>query len=973
MRPTALMALVLMAAAAVVWFVTQQEQPAAPDQAPPIEEGSGSVPGPALLRGAGPDAEPEPERTSEPETEPRNPEPAPLAKDAFQVTGVVIDDAGDPQVGVDVVIEHLHGRGARSTTDAEGRFAFAVAVTPVRSATLVARKGERVAIRSLYFGKKLGTVDVGNLVLAAGHRVEVLVRSPCDAVPPATLVVQTEARMGSGGTVARTETDVEGRARLGPLPRGAYRIFAFGEGCGRGEAVVTLPQEPPTPVEIEVEQARDVVVTVVDGGTGKPVAGANLELTEYISNPGTLRLQCYLPTLEIAPTDENGKTTIRGLTRSVQVLVAVKVEGRPTVTRNAPGLRPPRIDSEVTEARIKLPALRTVRWLITEEEGPIPEDGTLLTLRNGPQSKWVSLPKGGRVEDGHIVIDSLLPTYIHGLAVTPDGRIARLFAKNDAELGMETSFRSPRTIEVVARYADGAPVTGMWAHLRGPGNNAVGEPVQLDDRGTATLRDLHGMKVTVYLSAVETAFGGTAIGTVDLDEGSGRVEATLARKREVLLHITLDGKPGIPATLTAGTWNGMSLASWPVEVVDKGRGLARLEWQPAAPGATANVGLDTPGWVPKDPTFVLRLEDAGSGPIERTLELVSGGTLEVRILMPKNGRANVVPQRWDEQRARWVIEHGTPVIPTPDGRATIAPLRAGRHRLAARSGGGVSAPVDVAPGQTASLTFDLSKAGMATGRIELPEGMDVSQVRVQVDGRSYYPNSFGGRQSVWSDGTFRVMLSGTEEVTLRPEHPLLVPAREGGTLKLTAPRDGLVLKLVAGPQITAKLDPAPPKAERFGEPQLLAFRGPVTTAAKGRKVPIQIEEGRLSCGSLPAGTWTLWLDIRGFVPLTLEGVEVSEAGVDLGTLSLSRGSSLRLVYKIKDGQSPPRVYVWLHALSEPRYVRGTNSDQAEVVVSGLGAGRYSVRARPQAGGAGAFAEEIEVDGTSMVERTIDLR
>jgi len=972
MRPTALIALVLVAATVVVWFVTQQEQPAAPDEAPPIEEGSGTVPGPALLRGAGPDAEPEPERTSEPDAEPRSPEPAPPTEDAFQVTGVVIDDAGDPQVGASVVIEHLHGHGARGTTDAEGRFAFAVAVTPLGRATLVARKGERVAIRSLYFSKKPGTVDVGKLVLVAGHHVEVVVRSPCDAVPPASLLVAIEGAK-SGGTVARTETDAEGRARLGPFPPGACRIFAFAKGCGRGEAVVTLPQEQPTPIEIEVEEARDVVVTVVDGGTGKPIAGARLELTEHVRIPGSVRVQGYLPTLVIAPTDENGRTTIRGLTLSVRLLVAVKVEGRPTVTQNASGLRQPRIDPEVTEVRIELPALRTVRWFITEKEGPIPEDGTLLTLRNGPQSKWVALPEGGRVEDGHIVVDSLLPTYIHGLAVTPDGRIARLFAKNDAELGMETSFRSPRTIEVVATYSDGAPVTGMWAHLRGPGNNAVGEPVQLDDRGTATIRDLHGMKVTVFLSKVERAFGGTAIGTVDLDKGSGRVEATLARKREVRLHITLDGKPGIPAKITARTWSGMSSTSWPIEVVDKGRGLARFEWQPAAPGATAKVGLNTPGWVPKDPTFGLRLEDTGSGPIERTLELVSGGTLEVRILMPKNGRANVVPQRWDEQRARWVIEHGTPVIPTPDGRATITPLRAGRHRLAARSGGGVSAPVDVVRGQTASLTFDLSKAGMATGRIELPEGMDVSQARVQTDGRSYYPNSFGDRQSVWSDGTFRVMLSGTEEVTLRPEHPLLVPAREGGTLKLRAPRDGLVLKLVAGPQITAKLDPAPPKAERFGEPRLLAFRGPVTTAAKGRKVPIQIEEGRLSCGSLPAGTWTLWLDIRGFVPLTLEGVEVAEAGVDLGTLSLSRGSSLRLVYKVKDGQSPPRVYVWLHALSEPRYVRGTNSDQAEVVVSGLGAGRYSVTARPQAGGAGAFSEEIEVDGTNTVDRTIDLR
>ena len=188
-----------------------------------------------------------------------------------------------------------------------------------------------------------------------------------------------------------------------------------------------------------------------------------------------------------------------------------------------------------------------------------------------------------------------------------------------------------------------------------------------------------------------------------------------------------------------------------------------------------------------------------------------------------------------------------------------------------------------------------------------------------------------------------------------------------------APREGLVLKLAPGPLITAKLEPVPPEAERFGEPRLIAFKGPVTSVAKGRPVPIRIVDGNLTCGSLPAGTWTLWLDIRGFVPLTIDKVEVLASGVDLGTLSLSRGSSFRVVYKVKEGQSAPRGSVWVRSLSEPTYVRVVNGDLGDLVVSGLRAGRYSVRAGSHVGGVVAINEEIEVDGSNSVERVVDLR
>jgi hypothetical protein len=504
--------------------------------------------------------------------------------------------------------------------------------------------------------------------------------------------------------------------------------------------------------------------------------------------------------------------------------------------------------------------------------------------------------------------------------------------------------------------------------MRGPGNNRVGEPRELDEAGCATFEGLHGMRVTVYLSAVKTAWGGTPIGTVDLDAGSGRVEAKLARPREVHLRITLDGEPGVPPGLSASTWMGMSSSQLPVEVLDAAAGLVRLTWQPPAAGATARFAVQAQGWVAADPTAALQLEDAGTGVLERSFAFVGGAAMGVQVVLPKNGQANVFPQRWDAATGAWVDAPVGVVQLAADGSGRVEPLRPGRYRLASRSDGAVSDPVEVGVGQTVTATLDLSKAGVASGRVVVPDGFDVSQASVEVDGRSYTPRAFG-RRTVRADGTFHVMLSGSEEVVLRPEHPLLVPASSGGTVKITEPREGLVLELVRGPQIRARLEPAPPKPEFYRAPRLLAFRGAVGPVAQGRVVPIQLEQGQLKCGGLPAGTWTLWLDVPDFAPVTLEQVIVPKEGVDLGTIPLSRGSTVRFVYEAEEGQALARATVWLQSLGEPRYVRSVNGTEAVLEVTGLGPGRFQLGGGPRGPGT-ALSGEIELDGTSTVERVV---
>ena len=889
----------------------------------------------------------------------------------FLVTGLVTDASGRPQVDVAVSVERDVGTIAAGTTDRQGRFAIRGEKPGERNALVVARQGDLIASRVVFAADEPTSIDVGTLVLAGGQHVDVLVHSPCDDVPPATVVVRTQAQMGSEGVIARAETDAEGHARVGPLPAGACRILAFAPGCGRGQVDLRLPREASAPVEIEVEEARTVRVTVVDGGTNEPVADADLTFFEYARSPGRVSILPCLPAVHAPPTDEDGRTTIHDLTRSIDLVVLVSAPGRPQRTLQSRQIPHTHIPPEATEVRIELPPLRTVRWPITNEEGPIPEDGTLLTLRKGPQSRWVALPPTGRIEDGHVVVDSLLSTYIHGLAVTPDGRIARLFARNDSNVGNETSFRSARTVDVVVRYADGEPVSERWVHMRGPGNNLVGEPLALDEAGRATFDGLHGMRVTVFLSAVKTRWGGLPIGTVDLDAGSGRVEARLARPREVHLRITLDGTPGVPPGLSAATWMGMSQTTLPVETLDAKAGLVKLTWQPASPGVAARFSLTADGWVPADPSASLELEDAGSGPIERSFALVSSATLGVRVRLPPAGSANVVPQIWDEERSSWREAPVGVVQLAADGSGQVTNLRPGRYRLVAINYGAVGPAVDLIRGSRVTATLDLAQSGRASGRLIVPEGFKVEEARVWVEGRAYVSPA-DRAMSVRSDGTFHVLLSGTDEVVLRPEHPLLVPAPSGGTLTLTRPKDGIVLEMVEGPRVRARLEPAPPKAGRWKKPRLLAFQGSLGPAATGRVLPIELEGGELRCGSLPVGTWTLWLDVPDFAPVTLEGVEVTKEGADLRTIRLSRGSTVRFVYEVREGQDLPRATVWLQSLSEPRYLRSVNGTGAVLEVTGLGAGRFQLGGGARGPGT-APSGEIEVDGTSTVERTLGAR
>jgi len=128
------------------------------------------------------------------------------------------------------------------------------------------------------------------------------------------------------------------------------------------------------------------------------------------------------------------------------------------------------------------------------------------------------------------------------------------------------------------------------------------------------------------------------------------------------------------------------------------------------------------------------------------------------------------------------------------------------------------------------------------------------------------------------------------------------------------------------------------------------------------------------------GTYTLWIDVPESLPVVRRGVKLEE-DTDLGELPMERGSTLRVRVLVKEPFAVPSMHVWANRLGDPGCSRGLNSFDGESVlpVTGIGPGRYRVTSGINTGvlGAGGPAllldEEIEFDGVTDVERTIDLR
>jgi hypothetical protein len=270
-------------------------------------------------------------------------------------------------------------------------------------------------------------------------------------------------------------------------------------------------------------------------------------------------------------------------------------------------------------------------------------------------------------------------------------------------------------------------------------------------------------------------------------------------------------------------------------------------------------------------------------------------------------------QRWEEGTGwdLWAEMFWAPGDPEP-GRPTSAPRplslrRGGRFRIYDRYSGLVSEPFDTSAGAPRKeVTLDLRTLERIRGRVEVPEGFDVTKAEVKVDGPGIdssvaskpmhdYAPAMDWVRDPYQDGTFVVPAPSGRRVRVWVKHPALVPAEDGGSVEVEAPRDGVVLRLVEGPTLRVRLLDAR-GASLSGDSLARAtlFVHPLAAGAEEfRQRAVRVgEDGVVRASGLETGDYDVWVDAPPLAPRRFERVHVGEGTKDLGDARLDAGATL---------------------------------------------------------------------------------
>jgi hypothetical protein len=225
------------------------------------------------------------------------------------------------------------------------------------------------------------------------------------------------------------------------------------------------------------------------------------------------------------------------------------------------------------------------------------------------------------------------------------------------------------------------------------------------------------------------------------------------------------------------------------------------------------------------------------------------------------------------------------------------------------------------------------------------------------------------------DGRFKILVPGDRPVTVRAWHPILVAGPRGSKV-ISSPVEDILLELVLETSARFIVEPAP-KPTLHSEIRVLLYEGLAEGPPVSEHVALIGEDGSIRFGGFKPGSWTLWIDVPDYAPLTLRDVALGAGQTDLGLAPLSRGSSVRVTVLTGPNVSVPRIGVFAFHQDAPQYTRGMNSrgGAPEAVLHGLGPGRFKVRFSTIMGGGGNRNREetIVVDGKNDAQLTLDLR
>ncbi len=929
--------------------------------------------------------------------------PEPSAS-AFKLRGKIVDARRFAAPGVEVKLVRASGATTSVHSNEQGLFEFTI---PERAAKYepvaiwALRAGEAVvksvaipgsqlpALRGgLFHGEPLGDFDAGTLTLRAASEMQISIVESARPAPNSEVRIW----LGVESTILwRGSTDAAGTLMTPALPAGCTNVEAV-RGAADARARVYLPSE--ARLQLELAPRFEGVIALLEKQGGAPIAGATVEINETVWAPSSpddtkgMGMGEYTTHRAVEggkrTTDAQGVAQFSGLSAKIEYEVRVVPAG--FVGYPPQGSGGERLKLAKPELRLELERTptRTVRWPIVAGEVPMPTEGANVTLRSAPGAPRDPRTDAAKADQAAIVRESSLVAesiegYGNFLAIAPDGSIAAAWVAEDADLGKPLSFRKPRTIEVSVHDSNGAAVQGASAAARNQGNNPLGTPAQTDAQGLARLTGLHGEMADVYVLGPDAAAREVRAGTVNLKAADARIEYVLVpvslASMRARLEVRIDGVAQLPPDyrLVSGT------------VIEEQPETGELLTSLALPakGEEVSVSLWSTGYLPAKATLPVVRDGSESRAV---LELVRSATLTARVTMPRvKDWVEIKIQSWNEANQSWGMVspyfNGLHTPNGPGGSFRFFQLAPGRYQVLDERSHVESEPVEIVAGQLeAQVDLDLDGLEWVSGRIEVSDAAELARACVlnsnaKPNANTTWLPASGPPEGTYieADGTFKTRVKRGVSTRLRVWHPWLVPADPGGEIEVDAGREGVVLKLVAGDEVRIAV-PQLVALPNFKSARVAVFDG----AAQGEPrtwLHAPLIDGALRFNGLARGRATLWVDPgREFAPLVFENVEVGVGATDLGVANFSRGSSLRVKLAVKAGEIAPRIYVFARRESGPVLNRDLNSNgEAEVVLSGLEAGEYTVSLSSIMGGKSGGKRQLQFDGKSDIEITLEPR
>ncbi len=729
--------------------------------------------------------------------------PAPVAPPAasrWTVTGRVVDGwyAGVSGVRVAWVADESVGDPSASdgaVTGADGRF-LVEGTRPhglgTRGAVIVRRGDAEATFASVVLDATATASDVGDLVLRPAQPLEIVVRSAGRPSPGARVWTWTWTGWSSHGRatfLGAATAGADGRIVFPAWPDDEALVETYGADgtTGRARSLWPSASAPPT-LSLETSPSRSVTVRVVaDTAEGPPVEGAEILVWRRFSWSDNVYGDDARPGPRPARTGRDGSVRVDGLVADEAIVFVVVVPGRPRA----------RAECAVgaTAATVVVPG-PTVVPIVSGEE-PCPAAGSRVVVEAW-RARVAPVEATSR---GDALLVPLTPYELtHAVATAPDGSIAVLERERPA------SFAVPRTLVVRIVEPDGRVVPGVGVALDGPVLGAWNAFVTTDGKGRAEFDGLapSSHRVRGFPNAVFPQ--GTALDEVDLRDGDDTRGVVLGPERELVLRITVDGRPELPAHLRWSLDHGVVVDA----TTDRAAGTLRVRARalPTKPGpavfefnapdvrGSGRRALPWPG-----PGAVASLDVALARVPLTTVEIrgepgaARGVALEVWYPWLRDA-----PWVWDADR------------PFDFAGTTRLRLDRGRYRLMDFPTGIHSTPFDVPEsGGTVHAVLDLTGLVTIRGRVELPLGASPEGLALVAEGDGIDTRGSAMSPSPAAKGsgcrgtTFRPRSRGTAGSASRPPTPSLRPARDGGEVTVVGPRDDVVLRLGAGATVTATL------------------------------------------------------------------------------------------------------------------------------------------------------------------------